>query len=816
VRKAVILAAGCGRRMGKLTRDRPKAALEVGGHALIDWQIAALRMAGVEEIAIVTGHAPDALNGRDATLIHNPDWCSGTQVDSLLCAKAWIGDDDVIVSYGDILYHPCAALALLERPGDIVIGYDPDHRWLWKRRFGNWLKDSETFRLGPGQVLTEIGGSPTDIEAIDGQFMGLMLFTAAGLTRTGAGPAGSKLDFTSRLRSLLAQGLRIDTAANLLPWMEIDSPKDLRLARRMVERDELRGTGPELMFPADLMEIELEAASDEPGLNVEDDVDAEPSAELRDAEPGRSYSQVRNYRVDSAFAVQNWGRSGSTFVQSLFDDHPQVLSTPNFYSRRYYAAWASRIGRERDARKIEAFLTVFRAWWDTGRVDATAGLHRLGPDRREIAGVDRSTLEGYLRAAFADGRPITRRSLFEAGHLAYALARGQQLKPPGLQILFPIHGYPRGTACALLEDFPNARFLHTLREPVANVASSIQHHCVNNFDLENDPVKWAIMWLFARRGAGPGRPSTRFLDRPYLPYLLHADQVRGMRLEDLHRDGANLMASAANWLGLVDDERLGQSTWDGKRWWNRPEIGRDSFLGAAPGGRNINHRLGGLDYARIQRLLAQAPHLKATYPETCSGQRFSWWVELATLLTPWRQEGRPRRSDLKSIEALLTLSPIWPRRFREALQAVLRRERYRARLLAMNAGTTSVREHLPNWRKPAAIRAVLIVTPTKDNRWRSRALIRGGLCDLEHTDRLGVAFLDEAAADRKLGSVLFWLVVLTAGRGLANLKTYASLRLLVLQLALSHRQRSVELPLLRGVDHLVESAAIAEMEIANL
>src|SRR5262249_23402219 len=99
VKKAVILAAGCGRRMGKLTRDRPKAALELGGHALLDWQIQALRRAGVEQIAVVTGYCPSALQGRDVTYIHNSIWDKGTQVDSLLCAKAWIGDEPVIVSY---------------------------------------------------------------------------------------------------------------------------------------------------------------------------------------------------------------------------------------------------------------------------------------------------------------------------------------------------------------------------------------------------------------------------------------------------------------------------------------------------------------------------------------------------------------------------------------------------------------------------------------------------------------------------------------------------------------------------------------------
>lgn len=220
VRKAVILAAGRGRRMGKLTADRPKGALEVGGHALIDWQIEALRAAGVKEIAVVTGHAAEALAGRDVTYIHNSDWARGTQVETLLKASDWIAGDPTIVSYSDIIYHPCAVLALLERPGDIVVAYDADHRWLWKRRFGNWLKDSETFRLGAGQVLVEIGGKPSHIEELDGQFMGLFLLTPEGLNNAvcrfgyAVREVRSPLDFTGLLRAMIAEGAIIQTAAN--------------------------------------------------------------------------------------------------------------------------------------------------------------------------------------------------------------------------------------------------------------------------------------------------------------------------------------------------------------------------------------------------------------------------------------------------------------------------------------------------------------------------------------------------------------------------------------------------------------------------
>jgi MurNAc alpha-1-phosphate uridylyltransferase len=53
---AMVLAAGLGLRMRPLTLDRPKALVEVGGHALIDHVLDRLADAGVER-AVVNVHA---------------------------------------------------------------------------------------------------------------------------------------------------------------------------------------------------------------------------------------------------------------------------------------------------------------------------------------------------------------------------------------------------------------------------------------------------------------------------------------------------------------------------------------------------------------------------------------------------------------------------------------------------------------------------------------------------------------------------------------------------------------------------------------
>jgi len=54
--RAIVLAAGRGERMRPLTDSIPKPLLEVGGRALIEWQIERLARAGVRELVINVSH----------------------------------------------------------------------------------------------------------------------------------------------------------------------------------------------------------------------------------------------------------------------------------------------------------------------------------------------------------------------------------------------------------------------------------------------------------------------------------------------------------------------------------------------------------------------------------------------------------------------------------------------------------------------------------------------------------------------------------------------------------------------------------------
>ena len=66
--RAIILAAGQGKRLLPLTEDRPKCLIELSGRSLLAWQLLRLQAAGVAEAVIVTGFRADAVEAEVARL----------------------------------------------------------------------------------------------------------------------------------------------------------------------------------------------------------------------------------------------------------------------------------------------------------------------------------------------------------------------------------------------------------------------------------------------------------------------------------------------------------------------------------------------------------------------------------------------------------------------------------------------------------------------------------------------------------------------------------------------------------------------------
>jgi len=231
--KAIILAAGRGSRMNKLTNDKPKCLIEYNGKALLDWQLEAIRSVGINEIGIVTGYKRETLSGYNLIEFHNPNWEISQMVYSLNCARSWLEKSPCIVSYSDIFYHSSAIQSIMDSDDEINLTYDIKWEQLWRKRFQDPLIDAETFRLNLDGSLAEIGKRPKSINDIEGQYMGLLKFTPIGWKKLKEiidnlkSEEINKLYMTDILQMLIESNkMRIvPTPYNKL-WGEFDSIKD--------------------------------------------------------------------------------------------------------------------------------------------------------------------------------------------------------------------------------------------------------------------------------------------------------------------------------------------------------------------------------------------------------------------------------------------------------------------------------------------------------------------------------------------------------------------------------------------------------------
>src|SRR5437764_6320398 len=110
MRKAVVLAAGRGTRMGDITTEIPKAMLPVRGKPLLEHVLDALALAGVERFLMVVGYRREVIED------HFRNWClpvefrvqepiNGTGAAARL-AEEFAGNDPFLLALGDILCDP--------------------------------------------------------------------------------------------------------------------------------------------------------------------------------------------------------------------------------------------------------------------------------------------------------------------------------------------------------------------------------------------------------------------------------------------------------------------------------------------------------------------------------------------------------------------------------------------------------------------------------------------------------------------------------------------------------------------------------------
>ncbi|MCX5743837.1 MAG: phosphocholine cytidylyltransferase family protein [Proteobacteria bacterium] len=259
-KRAILIAAGRGRRLGPHTEEIPKCMVPVGAHPILGWVWRALASVGVEELVVIRGYRGDILESfvrglgiPHVEFVDNAEWQTNNVLLSLAKARAYL-DAPTYLTYSDIIFTPAVARAAATSPASIGLVIDRAFRTIYEGRTEHPLEEGEVSDLAPDGGVARVGKKALPVPDAVGEFIGLAKLDAAGATASGAmldriaaRYAGRETEpfqraatyrnayLTDLWQELIDGGTRVDPILIDGEWREIDTSQDLERARELVQ-----------------------------------------------------------------------------------------------------------------------------------------------------------------------------------------------------------------------------------------------------------------------------------------------------------------------------------------------------------------------------------------------------------------------------------------------------------------------------------------------------------------------------------------------------------------------------------------------------
>lgn len=401
--------------------------------------------------------------------------------------------------------------------------------------------------------------------------------------------------------------------------------------------------------------------------------------------PARAFDRtmIRPEDLRRAVSIHYYGRSGSLFLQSLLDGHPQVVMTPGTYLAGFNRFW-EMFGRLSAVKLLAAFITNYDILFDArspvpvfqigANVGAALGFDRMGEGGDQALGVDRDAfgevlLGHVLRVCPDPGRnTLSRRYFLQAVHSAYAAALDRETAGRNMLMVLQTHNPYFDEVEPLYRDFgDDLRFLHCIREPVQALGSWYAHwwELCTGANPAGAPPLSELTGASLARGIDHAKPifaqyAHHFeQEEPAADVIAWADEnTRGVRLEDLHLQPRETLERLCAWLGIEWDDALLQSTFDGLPWQYRTTGGVTvSGFQKTTISKTHDGYITGFDRLRLKLLFADCykawnypiHRLLTWQPMRCLGLLL-WLLPLRMETAAWR--GQPKRG-LRALASIL-------------------------------------------------------------------------------------------------------------------------------------------------------------------
>lgn len=233
--RAIVLAASRGEELGELTRDKPKAMVDIAGKPLLAHVVGAYRAAGVKNITVVRGYKKETVDLPSISYVDNDDYATSQEVVSLMKAEAAI-EGATVVSYGDVLFKKYIVQELIDTDADFAVAVDADwHASRNKNRLADYAVCStpSSKKTLLGKVTLRDVVSDPESPGIEGEWMGFLKVSATGAKTLRALLASLGVDAARRMRmpdvlaSLVKAGNEVRVVYTTGHWLDVDSVTDV-------------------------------------------------------------------------------------------------------------------------------------------------------------------------------------------------------------------------------------------------------------------------------------------------------------------------------------------------------------------------------------------------------------------------------------------------------------------------------------------------------------------------------------------------------------------------------------------------------------
>ncbi|MBN1242921.1 MAG: aminotransferase class I/II-fold pyridoxal phosphate-dependent enzyme [Spirochaetales bacterium] len=153
--RAIILAAGMGKRLGSYTREGTKCMVEVDGKALIDHALEAIGRAGIRDVTLVVGyrkerlmdHVGDRYPDLRIEYVDNAIYDRTNNIYSLWLARERMAQEDILLLESDLIFEPSLISEVLD---------DPSPNLAVVSRFESWMDGTVTMLGEDGRIVSVI------------------------------------------------------------------------------------------------------------------------------------------------------------------------------------------------------------------------------------------------------------------------------------------------------------------------------------------------------------------------------------------------------------------------------------------------------------------------------------------------------------------------------------------------------------------------------------------------------------------------------------------------------------------------------------